>query len=85
LIIDIHSLQEVQKGLWFPSTGFTKSTNNKRINGFRALGKILVNQGLKDEDFDIEFPPGTRVADEITGKSYTIKPTQQQVDQSLPK
>lgn len=84
-IFDVNSLQEVQKGLWFPSSGLiTSSDPNYRINGFCAIGKILVNQGLKDKDFDIKFPPGTTVIDEITGKMYTIKPTQEQVDKSLP-
>jgi hypothetical protein len=86
LMVDVTSLQEVQKGLWFPSSGLIISTDpNYRTNGFRATDKILVNQGLKDEDFDIELPPGTKVQDHITGKMYTIKPTQQQVDQSAPK
>lgn len=81
--VDVNSLQEVQKGLWFPSSGFNKSPGD-RTYGFRATSKIIVNHGLKDEDFDIEFPPGTKIADEITGKLYTIRPTQEQVDKSSP-
>jgi hypothetical protein len=84
--IDVNSLQEVQKKLWLPSSGLiTSSDPNHRTNGFRVIGKIRVNRGLKDKDFDIEFPPGTWVNDEIAGKMYTIKPAQEQVDKSLPK
>ncbi|MBU1260274.1 MAG: hypothetical protein KJ757_04235 [Planctomycetes bacterium] len=83
--VDIKSLTEVEKGFWFPASGTISSPDDKRVEGFRLTGKVVVNQGLEDKDFGIEFPPGTRVADEITGKMYTIKPTQQQLDQSLPK
>ncbi|MDD5135214.1 MAG: hypothetical protein PHP01_07380 [Phycisphaerae bacterium] len=83
--VDVSSLQEVQKGLWFPSSGTISSPDDKRVNAFRLTGKAVVNQGLKDDVFDVSFPAGTKVRDEITGKRYTIKPTQEQVDQSLPK
>lgn len=87
LTIDVNSLQEVQKGLWFPSSGSINKipTSNERANVYIASGKININQNVKNEDFDVEFPGGTKVSDEVTGKMYTIKPTQEQVDQSLPK
>jgi hypothetical protein len=83
--VDVNSLEEVKKGLWFPSRGVIKGTPEERMNIYRATSKIIVNQSLKDEVFDIgAFPAGTRVEDEITGKTYTVKPTQEQVNQSLP-
>jgi hypothetical protein len=78
--IDVNSLQEVQKGLWFPSSGTISSPDDERVNAFRLTGKAVINQGLRDEIFDVNFPAGTKISDEISGKIYTIKPTQEQVD-----
>ncbi len=74
LAFEVHSLEQVSEGLWFPSSGLISSADDKRADGFQVIGKILVNQGLTDEDFDIEFPPGTKVQDEIKGVKYVVKP-----------
>jgi hypothetical protein len=43
------------------------------VNAYNAIGPILVNQGLTDEHFDIDFPVGTKVNDEIQDKKYVVK------------
>jgi hypothetical protein len=73
LTIDVHSLEQVADGLWFPSSGTISSSDEERINIYQATGKIFANQGLKDENFDIEFPLGTKVYDAINDIEYTIK------------
>jgi outer membrane lipoprotein-sorting protein len=76
--VDVTSLEKVANGIWFPISGKVDQTV------YRATAPILMNQGPKDEVFDIKFPPGTTVFDKITGKRYTIKPTQEQLDETLP-
>jgi len=71
---DVQSLEQVAEGLWFPSSGIINNPDAEERDGFRTIGKIVVNQGLKDKDFDIEFPEGTFVLDKIKGKEYKIKP-----------
>lgn len=51
------------------------SEPNGIANTYRAT-KITLNQGLKDEDFRIAFPVGTRVSDETTDASYTVEATE---------
>lgn len=79
--IEVNSLEEVAKGLWFPSGGTISSPDDKQMNGYRAISEIVVNQGLTDEDFDIEFPPGTKVRDEIRDTEYIVKPTKEQKEE----
>lgn len=69
--VDVQALEECADGLWFPSTGSMTPEPNGITNTYEAT-KITLNQGLKDEDFRIAFPPGTRVSDETTGASYTV-------------
>lgn len=69
----VESLDEVSEGLWFPSSGITTNHDSGLINAYQAIGPILVNQGLADEHFDIDFPAGTKVHDEIEGKEYIVK------------
>ena len=64
--VNVTSLEKVSDNLWFPSKG---SLGDNPTNIYQAI-KILVNQGLTDEYFDIEFPPGTRITNEISGLSY---------------
>ncbi len=78
LTFEINSLEQVGEGLWFPSGGRISSTDDKRANVYRAISKIVVNQGLTDEHFDIESPPGTKVIDEIRDTEYIVKPTKEQ-------
>lgn len=71
---DVHSLEQVAKGLWFPSTGTLSSPDDKEINVYQAISKIVINQGLTNKHFDIEFPPGTKVRDETKDLEYVVKP-----------
>ena len=64
--VNVTSLEKVSDNIWFPSEG---SLAQNPTNTYRA-SKIVINQGLKDEDFRIEFPPGTRIFNEISGLSY---------------
>ena len=74
MAIDVLSLEQVAKGLWFPSSGIISSPDEQDKNVYQAISKILVNQGLTDKQFDIEFPVGTRVYDTINGRQYVVKP-----------
>jgi len=78
--VDVHSLQKVAEGLWFPSSGTISTHDSEHVNGFQAIGQIIVNQGLGAKDFDIAFPPGTKVHDEIRNVTYTLKPSEEQFD-----
>jgi len=89
LVFDVNSLEKVADGLWFPSSGTIRVAGENHVNKYAATSKIVVNQELTDEHFDIEFPPGTRVDDEISGTSYVFHPTegklnQQPTDESYP-
>jgi len=73
--VEITSLQEVAPGLWFPGSGVMKNHRDPHnwANLYQAISPILVNQGLTDEHFDIDFPVGTEVHDEIQDKEYVVK------------
>jgi hypothetical protein len=73
LSVNVESLEEVAKGLWFPGSGTNTVPDSDRVGAYNAIGPILVNQGLTDEHFDINFPVGTKVQDEIKGKQYIVK------------
>ena len=70
-VVDVNELTEVSEGLWFPSSGSMTIVQTNLINTYRA-SSIVVNQGLTDSDFDIDFPPGTKVMDEVKGLSYVV-------------
>ena len=74
--VNVTSLEKVSDNLWFPSKG---SLGDNPTNIYQAI-KILVNQGLTDEYFDIEFPPGTRITNEISGLSYVSEAPEDQND-----
>jgi hypothetical protein len=74
---DVQSLQKVAEGLWFPSSGLISRPDSEEINVYQTIGEIAVNQGLTAEDFDIEFPVGTKVHDEIQGREYIVKAAEQ--------
>lgn len=69
---EVHSLEQIADGVWFPTSGLHRIGNEERVNAFQVKGKILVNQGLADKDFDLEFPVGTKVQDQITGREYKV-------------
>ena len=70
-VVDVNALREVSKGLWFPSSGSMTIVQTNLINTYRATA-IVVNQGLKDSDFDIEFPTGTKVNNEVKDLTYVV-------------
>jgi hypothetical protein len=78
LAFDVQSLEQIAKGLWFPSSGVINDPDSEIKSGFRTTDKILVNQGLADKDFDIEFPVGTKVYDRINDRGYIVKPADEQ-------
>ena len=81
---DVLELEEAKKGIWFPVHGCRSDSSGKGPkNIIKATSKVIINQGLKKEYFDIEFPPGTQVNDEISGIRYVSKPTEEQFDEWL--
>ena len=76
-LVDITALEKVSDNLWFPNKGYLKQVGTGLTNIYSAT-KILVNQGLTDEYFDIEFPPGTRITNEISGLSYVSEAPEDQ-------
>jgi len=74
--VDVTSLEQVSPGLWFPSAGCLTLMGDNLKNRYQAT-EIVVNQGLSDEDFHVEFPPGTQVKDEVTGERYLVKSTEE--------
>jgi len=81
-VADVFELEEVANGLWYPKKGKMKAEGNNYANTYKA-NMIVVNQGLTDGYFDLEFPPGTKVHDEIADLQYIVKPTEEQFDQWL--
>ena len=80
---NIASLTEVQNGMYFPDCGFVSEPNKPVDAIWYAVGNITINQGLEKEDFDISFPPGTKVRDRTKDIEYVIKPTEEQFEQAL--
>lgn len=82
---DVYRFEKLSNGIWFPmECAFIDFAPDGTSNIFKVT-KVTVNQGLTEKDFDVTFPPGTEVTDRITGKRYVVKPTQEQLDESLPK
>jgi peroxiredoxin len=66
------TLEEVARNVWYP-TGVTcyVPVGAKDASRYRA-SLVKINQGLRQKDFEFEFPPGTRVVDERTGRAFTV-------------
>lgn len=71
---DALKFQKVSDGVWFPVNGRIKADGDKRMEIYEAK-TVVLNQGLTKEAFDFEFPPGTRIVDEILDLQYIIQPT----------
>jgi len=69
--VEVNSLQKVADGLWFPRSGVVNNHDKSRSE-YKAIGNIVINQGLREEDFDIEFPTGTQVDDQVRGIKYIV-------------
>jgi len=75
LVVQITSLEKVAEGLWFPSSGIVGPAGDPNdADVYIATSRIVVNQGLTDKDFDIKFPAGTKVYDEIRDLKYIVQP-----------
>ncbi|MGD0077810.1 MAG: hypothetical protein ABSB91_04175 [Sedimentisphaerales bacterium] len=72
-VVEVQTLQSVGDGLWLPTSGTSKWTDDEHERAFQVKGKILINQGLTDKIFDIKFPVGIRVSDQITGREYKVE------------
>ncbi len=70
--IEVQSLRSLGEGLWFPTSGIYQDAESPMAYAFQVSGKFIVNEGLKTEDFDINFPSGTRVSNQITGREYKV-------------
>lgn len=79
---NVTSLEKISDGVWFPKGGKSGCPDGERCDVFKAT-KISLNQRLEDEYFDFEFPPGTKVSDEILGLTYLFKPTEDEFNKWL--
>jgi len=67
-------------GAWFPVEGEFRLYGNDPSSGERIVGierklkveQVKVNADLTEEDFDIQFPPGTRVYDHDRAVGYVV-------------
>jgi hypothetical protein len=71
--VDVLALKEVAPGFWFPVKGVTGNVRDGTGNVYEA-NDVKLNQGLSKKDFDLDFPPGTLVSDEIAGTEYVYEP-----------
>ena len=62
-------LKEVAPNLWYPVEGINYEPRTGRAFKYHA-DTVMVNQGLPDSDFTLEFPPGTGVTDERNMTKY---------------
>jgi hypothetical protein len=83
---EITELQQISGGLWYPRS--VRSFDTYSYSGCCGLperdrntptdvliyqvSKILVNQGLSQDNFDIKFPPGTEVNDMTQDIQYIV-------------
>jgi hypothetical protein len=72
ITVSVIALEEVASGLYFPTEGSISVAGDERINAFAVVGDVLINQGLQKQDFDIVFPAGTKVIDEIQELEYVV-------------
>lgn len=74
VVFETITLKNFGKEIWFPTQAvffFPVSKHPKKtiIN----YTNIKINQGIKDEEFEIKFPKGTEVYDERTGIEFIAK------------
>jgi hypothetical protein len=67
--VEIQSLKEVSKGIWFPMKGKIPNSNN-----VYEAQTVQLNRGLPEEYFDIKFPLGTKVINHIANSEYVVDP-----------
>jgi hypothetical protein len=69
----VETLEKIGEKLWFPSSGITSASDEERVGAFQTTAPILCNQHKKNDFFEIEFPTGTEVQDQINNKKYIVK------------
>jgi hypothetical protein len=72
--VEVASLARVGEGLWFPSSGLIRVADNPGVDAFQATGTIRINAGLSKADFDVNFPPGTKVWDAVNQREFVVTP-----------
>jgi hypothetical protein len=82
MFYNVTSLEEVYDGVWFPKSCNRGCPDGERRDVFK-VNKVSINQGLADDFFDFEFPPSTKVHDEILGMTYLLKPTEDEFEKWL--
>lgn len=69
---DAFELKQLENGFWFPMKGVIIDNEDDRKQVY-VVNKVKVNQGLTAEDFDFEFPVGTRIINEIANTQYIVE------------
>ena len=72
--------EEHSPGVWLPKSGEAKlygvdpSTGERVVSNVRKLTvtEMSVNEELRREDFEVEFPVGTAVYDHVVGIGYVV-------------
>lgn len=77
---DVLELEEVKDGIWFPVHGCRSDSSPEVPKNIIKVTSVVINQGLNKEYFDIEFPPGTRIINEISALSYIDEAQEDQND-----
>jgi len=67
---DVLELKEVKDGIWFPVSGCIAPSSPTNAKNIYKATSVVINQGLKKEHFNIEFPAGTQIFDETVGLRY---------------
>jgi len=72
-IFDSITLKKFGENIWFPvEVVFFSPRDKKKTHYMIKYSNIKVNQGIKNEEFDLTFPPGAEVYDTRTGISFTV-------------
>jgi len=72
IAFDVLELKEIND-IWFPMKGCAVSPDPNDPKNFYQAHSVILNQGLDKEFFDIEFPEGTKVYDQINDRQYVVK------------
>jgi len=67
---DVLELKEVKDGIWFPVSGCIAPSSPTNAKNIYKATSVVINQGLKKEHFDIEFPAGTEIFNETVDLRY---------------
>ena len=84
-VLRLMDYEEVKPGLWFPTRIEEEGHGHGEIftRNVYLVRSLEVNHDVADELFDLEFPAGTDVYDEILGASYNSADAAQNVAKDL--